>query len=205
MSGVGFRLFFLPPGRCDADRQDGSGQDHRSASHGVAATRQPKLSSPGETAFAARDSVAAAPSKARRLAKPPSHMVGQQGARSQMQGKRREGGHAWIAPVRRGPAALVLAALLAYNTLGSLGHVLALSVDVQVRLNLQVRIQGGLGMDGSGQDHRSASHGVAATRQPKLSSPGETAFAARDSVAAAPVRNRTTGGTTAVCGELEEV
>lgn len=61
MSEVGFGLFFLPPGRCDADRQDGSGQDHRSASHGVATTRQPKPSRPGETAFAARDSVAAAP------------------------------------------------------------------------------------------------------------------------------------------------
>ncbi len=121
-----------------------------------------------------------------------------------MQGKRREGGQTRIAPVRCGPAALVLAALLAYNTLGASSLVPVLSADAQVRLNLEIRQRGAPEVDGSGQDHRVARNGGAETRQTKTPSPGETAVAARESAAAAPVRSRTTGGATAVCGELDK-
>ena len=119
-----------------------------------------------------------------------------------MQGKRRGGGHARIAPVRRGPAALVLAAVLVYNALGCSSLVPVFEVDAQARLSLAIRQQGEPERDGGSRDQGGAIPGVAATQQTKPHRSGERAFPARDSAAVAPIRNRTTGGDTTGCGEL---
>ena len=154
-------------------------------------------------AFAACHSAAAKPLRARRLAKPSNCEVGHKGARLHMKGKDREGGQTRKASVRRAPAGVVLAALLAYNALGCLGIAPAFSVKLQAHAELDFRREGEPVKDGSGLDNRRVSDGVAETRQPRSPRPGEMAFAACHSAAAKPVRSRTPGGNMAGCGELE--
>ena len=195
-------VFFSPPGRCDAYQQDGGSRDQGGAIPGVEAIRQTKPHRSGERALPARESAAVAPLKARRLSPPPSLTAGQKGARLQMQRKQRRGGHAWIASVRRGPAALVLAAVLAYNGLGCSGLVPAFKVDIHAQLSLTVRQKGEPERDGGSRDQGGAIPGVEAIRQTKPHRSGERALPARESAAVAPIRNRTTGGATTGCGEL---
>ena len=164
------------------------------ASNGVQVPRHHRSHRPGETDFVAGNTSAAEPVKVRRLAEPSGCKVGQKGARLHMHGQRVEGEQKRRTPGRRHPAALVLAAFLAYNALGAVGSAPALFVAVRAQVSVDIRGQGEPVTDGQGPGYRRASNGVQVPRHHRSHRPGETDFVAGNTSAAEPVRSRTTEG-----------
>jgi hypothetical protein len=186
-----------------AVRLNGQVLSYRRTSNGVEVTRKNRSPSPGETEYAAGYRSAAEPVKARRLAKPSDCEVGHKGARLHMQGKTGGGGQIRMAPGRRRTTALLIAALLAYNTFRVVNLVPAFYVDVQAHFSLDFRVQGEPVMDGQVLSYRRTRNGVEVTFKNRSPSPGETEYAAGYRSAAEPVRSRATEGNLVACGELE--
>jgi hypothetical protein len=93
-------------------------------------------------------------------------------------------------PGRRHPAALVLAAFLAYSALGAEGSAPALFVAVRAQLSVDIRGQGEPVTDGQGPGYRRASNGVQVPRHHRSHRPAETDFVAGNTSAAEPVDRR---------------
>ena len=175
-------------------RLDGQGLGYRRASKDVQVPRHHRSPRPGETEFVAGNTSAAEPVKVRRLAEPSGCKVGQKGARLHMHGQRVEEGQKRRTPSRCRATALVLAAFLAYNTLGLAGSEPALFVAVHAQVSVGLRGQGEPVTDGQGLGYRRASNDVQVPRHHRSPRPGKTEFVAGNTSAAEPVRSRTAEG-----------
>ncbi len=199
---VGFGLFISRPAIVYADRSGRPSSGYRRATNGVQVPRHHRSPRPGETEFVAGNASAAKTRKVRRLAEPSGCKVGQKGARLHMQGQGVERGQERRTPGRRRATALVLAALVAYHTLGALSAAPALFVVVHAQLSVDGWGQGEPGIGDKRPDYRRATNGVQVPRHHRSPRPGETEFVAGNASAAKTVRSRTAEGTRQACGEL---